>query len=231
MADRKDVLVEALYHLFDKYVQPHLAIANDAQKRVIRMRFANHMNLIANHIEQGFFASGRMSTSFIRSLHRVISPSGEIKWRDAGERTRVAVMVPGLYKTMPNCPNSRQGERPHHYYAAPGDVNRLMEALVQDYNAKASDHPGREQAIEWVLDFVVRFIAIHPFGDCNGRVSRILLHALLLNFGLVLKVDFELGAPIATAERGDPGPLKKIMEEHTHVFDDPSLERSRSAAG
>ena len=65
--------------------------------------------------------------------------------------------------------------------ATPFDTPRLMTELVDWYRAEKSKqnlHPLLTIAI-----FVVVFLAIHPFEDGNGRLSRILTTLLLLQAG------------------------------------------------
>ena len=65
--------------------------------------------------------------------------------------------------------------------ATPFDTPRLMETLVEDANRELElkeHHP-----LLVIGDFVVRFLAIHPFQDGNGRLSRILTNLLLLKQG------------------------------------------------
>ncbi len=53
-----------------------------------------------------------------------------------------------------------------------------MEKLVGWLNAETTIHPLLKTAV-----FVVCFLAVHPFQDGNGRLSRILTTLLLLKFG------------------------------------------------
>ena len=65
--------------------------------------------------------------------------------------------------------------------ASPFDTPRMMESLVTatGKNLKDADtHP-----LSAIADFIVRFLAIHPFQDCNGRLSRVLTNLLLLRSG------------------------------------------------
>ena len=64
---------------------------------------------------------------------------------------------------------------------SPFDTPRMMESLVAatKKNLKDADtHP-----LMTIADFIVRFLAIHPFQDGNGRLSRILTNLLLLRSG------------------------------------------------
>jgi Fic family protein len=65
--------------------------------------------------------------------------------------------------------------------ASPFDTPRMMESLVgaTGRNLKDADtHP-----LMAIADFIVRFLAIHPFQDGNGRLSRVLTNLLLLRSG------------------------------------------------
>lgn len=65
--------------------------------------------------------------------------------------------------------------------ATPMVTPRLMELLVGTTQERFQDenfHP-----LLTIADFTVRFLAIHPFQDGNGRLSRILTNLLLLREG------------------------------------------------
>ncbi|MDP8241212.1 MAG: Fic family protein [Candidatus Hatepunaea meridiana] len=59
----------------------------------------------------------------------------------------------------------------------PGEMERLVTALRDDID-KGELHP-----LLIIADFTLRFLAIHPFQDGNGRLSRILTNLLLLRAG------------------------------------------------
>src|SRR5215471_3227445 len=65
--------------------------------------------------------------------------------------------------------------------AKPSDTPRLMEELVVWTNRELegkTHHPLLVVAV-----FIVRFLAIHPFQDGNGRLARVLTNLLLLRCG------------------------------------------------
>jgi len=65
--------------------------------------------------------------------------------------------------------------------SSPFDTPRLMEELVnwtRQELEKNEHHPLLVSAV-----FVVRFLAIHPFQDGNGRLARVLTNLLLLRSG------------------------------------------------
>jgi Fic family protein len=65
--------------------------------------------------------------------------------------------------------------------ATPMDTPGLMELLVRTTQERFQNddiHP-----LLTIADFIVRFLAIHPFQDGNGRLSRILTNLLMLRNG------------------------------------------------
>jgi len=65
--------------------------------------------------------------------------------------------------------------------AFPFETPRVMEKIVQSTPAKIRN--DIEHPLLVISDFIVRFLAIHPFQDGNGRLSRILTNLLLLRAG------------------------------------------------
>lgn len=76
--------------------------------------------------------------------------------------------------------------------ATPFDTPRLMATLVEETNAALGD--GTLHPVVAIARFIVQFLAIHPFQDGNGRLSRALTTLLLL------RVGYEY-APYASLER------------------------------
>ena len=58
-------------------------------------------------------------------------------------------------------------------------VPELMKELVKDMSKKSKDIFGQ------IVDIHSRFEKIHPFSDGNGRIGRLLMHAMSLNQNLV----------------------------------------------
>lgn len=91
----------------------------------------------------------------------------------------------GHYKTHPNHVEAFDSEGRSlgvvFETATPFDTPRRMETLVAWANAAFED--GELHPLIVVAIFVVAFLAIHPFQDGNGRLSRILTTVLLLRSG------------------------------------------------
>ena len=110
----------------------------------------------------------------IRQLHGILLKHSQ---KDARHR--------GNYKTLPNSVEVFDAEGRSigviFETATPFDTPRLMEALfagIRGAMEKEEHHPLLIIAV-----FVVRFLAIHPFQDGNGRLSRALTTLLLLQAG------------------------------------------------
>jgi len=115
-----------------------------------------------------------LTENHIRQLHRDL-----LRHSDRDERLR------GNYKTLLNniAAFEENGQQIDIVFetAAPFDTPRLMRELVEWTNAELeirSLHPLLVIGI-----FAVTFLAIHPFQDGNGRLSRILTTLLLLRCG------------------------------------------------
>src|SRR3989449_3636539 len=93
----------------------------------------------------------------------------------------------GGYKTIPNNVEAfdEHGRSVGVIFetAPPSDTPRLMEELVVWTNRELggkTHHPLLVIAV-----FIVRFLAIHPFQDGNGRLARVLTNLLLLRTGYI----------------------------------------------
>lgn len=120
------------------------------------------------------FSDLRLTENHIRQLHQTL-----LRFSDKDERHR------GSYKTLDNhvVAFDTEGQEIGVIFetATPFDTPREMEELVA-WARKAID----EEALHPLLIiavFVVVFLAIHPFQDGNGRLSRVLTTLLLLRAG------------------------------------------------
>jgi Fic family protein len=115
-----------------------------------------------------------LSENYIKQLHQImLKPMGK------DERHR------GNYKKLPNSVAAfdSQGKEIGIIFetASPFETPRLMEELVEWTRKNLEDpllHPLLVTGV-----FIVHFLAIHPFQDGNGRLSRALTTLLLLKKG------------------------------------------------
>lgn len=115
-----------------------------------------------------------ISENFIKQLHRDL-----LRYSTKDERHR------GEYKKQANNVEAFDGDGRSlgiiFETASPFDTKRKMEELVNWTNAAVDD--ARFHPLIVVASFVVVFLAVHPFQDGNGRLSRILTSLLLLKAG------------------------------------------------
>lgn len=131
--------------------------------------YAEVMNTVFEHYEEI-----PLTENYIRQLHKDL-----LKYSDKDYRHR------GEYKKHSNQVEAFDAEGKSigviFVTASPFDTPLLMQHLVEWTNetlAERSLHPLLVTAI-----FVVEFLAIHPFQDGNGRLSRILTTYLLMRTG------------------------------------------------
>lgn len=126
-----------------------------------------------------------LTENHIKQLHAVT-----LKYSSKDQRHR------GEYKKFPNHVEAfdASGKSLGVIFetAAPFDTPRDMTALIAWVNEAQAD--GKLHPLLIIALFVVRFLAIHPFQDGNGRLSRILTVLLLLQAGY-------LYVPYASLER------------------------------
>jgi Fic family protein len=140
------------------------------------------------------FQNLALTENHIKQLHGVL-----LTYSDKDERHR------GEYKKQPNHVEAfdAQGQSLGVLFqtASPFDTPRLMEELVtwtHDALAAPVSHPLLVIAV-----FVVRFLAVHPFQDGNGRLARALTALLLLRAGYSY-------VPFSSLER--------VIEEHKDEY-------------
>ena len=116
----------------------------------------------------------RITENHIRQLHQIL-----LRHSNKDERHR------GDYKRLPNhvVAIDEHGQEIGVVFetATPFDTPREMEELVHWVNKAIGEDSLHSLLI--IAVFVVVFLAIHPFQDGNGRLSRILTTLLLLRAG------------------------------------------------
>jgi len=120
------------------------------------------------------FADIPLTENTIRQLHGIL-----LKHSHKDERHR------GGYKTLSNNVEAFDADGRSvgiiFETATPFDTPRLMEVLVAWTNEAFAE--GKHHPLMLIAVFVVRFLAVHPFQDGNGRLSRALTTLLLLRSG------------------------------------------------
>src|SRR5262249_13310427 len=135
-----------------------------------------------------------LTENHIKQLHGLL-----LRYSDRDEHHR------GAYKKQPNHVEAFDAEGRSlgivFQTASPFDTPRLMTELV-DWTRRALG-AGTHHPLLVIGVFVVRLLAIHPFQDGNGRLSRALTTLLLLRAGYAY-------APFSSLER--------VVEENKDAY-------------
>jgi len=156
-----------------------------------------------------------LSEADIRTLHKMVlvEPYDSPAKTPEGLSTTKRITL-GEYKTSPNHVKTATGET--HYYATPEETPAKMQELMEWLSAVNGDeaaHPVVAAAL-----FHHKFVAIHPFDDGNGRLSRILMNLILMQSGyppVVVKMDDRKNyySLLSRADNGDNWPFVEYIAE------------------
>ncbi len=145
----------------------------------------NHFRCIDLVIEG---ANTKLSESFIKQLHFILksgTTDSQKSWFKVGD-----------YKMLENEVGGSETTKP-------AEVASEIKALLKDYNSKS------KITFDDILDFHVRFEAIHPFQDGNGRIGRLIMFKECLKHNIVpfiiteeLKMYYYRGIKNWNEERG-----------------------------
>ena len=134
-----------------------------------------------------------LTENHVRQLHRDL-----LRYSEKDERHR------GNYKTTANSVAAlgEQGQQIGIVFetATPFDTPRLMRELVEWTNTALETNNLHPLLVVGI--FTVTFLAIHPFQDGNGRLSRILTTLLLLRCGYVYTPYSSLESVIENSKEG-----------------------------
>lgn len=122
--------------------------------------------------------AGPLTHNFVRDLHRIVVDG----LRREGDRT------PGAYR-LSEVAIGKSAHRPPF----PTDVLSDMSTLLDFANEDVEPH---KQLLQSALVHH-RFLWIHPFGNGNGRVSRLLTYAMLIRQGFVSTTSYRAINPTA----------------------------------
>ncbi|GCF12086.1 filamentation induced by cAMP protein fic [Haloarcula mannanilytica] len=117
-------------------------------------------------------SGGEISVTLLHDLHKTLLTDVPAD--------RIETDTIGAYKTVPN----HLGD---FLPPVPGEVDGLMDALVTYYRTGGSYHPLVDIAL-----FHYQFETIHPYGDGNGRLGRLLITLQLYDAGLLERPNLYL---------------------------------------
>ncbi|HLM00714.1 MAG TPA: Fic family protein [Pyrinomonadaceae bacterium] len=152
-----------------------------------------------------------LTETFIRELHTLLLKESSYKeaLTPEGKPTRRKIEV-GKYKTQPNHVITVTGET--FYFAAPEETPAKMQELTEWF--KNEKEKTDVNPIILAALFHYRFIRIHPFDDGNGRVARILMNFILMQFGyppVIIKTEDKENY-YAVLRLADVGELQPFIE-------------------
>ncbi len=133
-------------------------------------RFSEITNIetAINFIEENISGGTELTHHFIRELHSLV----------VGDLTEEGDRTPGAYRTW-NVEISKSTHIPPEHY----QVQLYMDEFLEFINGKESD---KYDLLKTAIAHH-RFAWIHPFGNGNGRVVRLLTYALLIKYGFNVK--------------------------------------------
>ncbi len=162
-----------------------LGVTDKAVKVDDIVETVNHFRCIDLIIEG---AHTKLTESFIKQLHFILksgTTDSQKSWFRVGDYKQLENEVGGSETTKP------------------AEVAGAVKSLLKEYNSKS------KITLEDILDFHVRFEAIHPFQDGNGRVGRLIMFKECLKHNIVpfiiteeLKMYYYRGIMNWKSERG-----------------------------
>tara|TARA_R110000737_G_scaffold124226_1_gene156422 strand:- start:4974 stop:6353 length:1380 start_codon:yes stop_codon:yes gene_type:complete len=152
-----------------------------------------------------------LTENFIRELHKLLLK--ESYEADAitpdGKPTKKRITI-GAYKTQPNHVKTKTGEI--FRFATPEETPAMMHDLMEWLGEKKVEKDVNPVLI--AAEFHYRFIRIHPFDDGNGRIARILMNFILMQYGfppVIIKTEDKENY-FAVLRLADAGQIEPFVE-------------------
>jgi Fic family protein len=152
-----------------------------------------------------------LTEKFIRELHKLLlkTPHEVNAITPEGNPTTKRIEV-GKYKAMPNHVKTITGET--FRFATPEETPALMQDLIEWYREKKAS--SDTNSILLAAEFHYRFIRIHPFDDGNGRIARILMNFILMQYGyppVIIKTE-DKGNYFSALQQADSGMIEPFID-------------------
>jgi len=143
--------------------------SNDAHKRDLQLEAKAHI-AVQKWIDAGGLRGRAATTDGIREIHRRFCESlpEDLLWVEDPETKERLRVVPGELR-------SKDVKVGAHIAVSPGAVPRFLTRFEEVY-----DHLSKTDSIVGAAAAHHRLVWIHPFVDGNGRVSRLMSHATML---------------------------------------------------
>ena len=178
--------------------------SNDARKRDLQLEAKAHIN-VQKWIDGGGLKGRPLTSDGIREIHRrfcELLPEDLLWVEDPKSKERIKV-VPGELR-------HRDVKVGMHIPVSPGAVPRFLGRFEEVYG-----HLNRTDSILGAAAAHHRLVWIHPFLDGNGRLARLISHAMLLE-------TLDTGAVWSVAR----GLARKVEDYKKHLADCDSPRRN-----
>lgn len=170
----------------------------------------NHQQVLDEVFEQ--YQATQITEANIKRLHKTLMKSPD-QWSDSIHYD------PGKYKILENVTTRSSGKI--HHYKQPTEVSAAISDLIKDTNYRLSvliPNGIDDHILKIVTDFHFQFLNnIHPFGDGNGRIVRIIMNIILLKYKYppifikpINKLDYMNSFE---AEENSPGSMLSFMAD------------------
>jgi len=143
--------------------------SNDRDKRNLQLEARAHVE-VQSWLDAGGLAGQEATVYGLREIHRrfyLLLPD-ELLWIEDPKSAAHIRITPGDIR-------KRDVQVGRHVPVSPGSVHRFLDRFAHIYTEL-----GRAETIIAVAAAHHRLLWIHPFPDGNGRVARLLSHAMLL---------------------------------------------------
>ncbi len=168
------------------------------------------------------FETIQITENYLKQLHAML-----LQYSDKDSRHR------GIYKKHSNCVEAfdQKGQTLGVVFetSSPFDTPRGMKELFDWYKESQLEHSQHPLIIVGI--FIVVFLAIHPFQDGNGRLSRILTTLLLLQAGYVYVPYSSLESVIEESKDGYYLALRRTqatLNNESHAQEQSGSELSKT---
>ncbi|KAI4861902.1 Fic-domain-containing protein [Hypoxylon rubiginosum] len=140
-----------------------------------RQEIINHAQALNYAVDHFVLDSKPITEDFLKEVHSKLC-TGKVLHEDAGE--------PGKYRTWEIAARHGQDMRKKSIFIRASAVPQYMADLVSDLHNDLIDAENSKtiDPFDLASRYCHRLVCIHPFGDGNGRMCRILLNILLLKY-------------------------------------------------
>jgi Fic family protein len=182
------------------------SLAQDSARRSLQTEALAHIRL-QGYID-GAHDAGSLpepaSEDFIRDLHRRFYIGATESMLRIGKPPKDFLMLPGKFRSQPHQDNAVGLHQPPSSVS----VAAFMKYFAERYRLAESGTAARILAMATAHH---RFNYIHPFDDGNGRVSRLMSHAMGLQAGIGARGLWSISRGLARGLEG-PGDYKRWMD-------------------